>query len=690
MIILIVHDDAGVRQELRQALGRAGFGPCLVAGGLSEARSWQETAGASVELVITTAGHASMVGEWRAAVGPVRALFLAEGDLGAWAGRLPGELLLPAVPLPTEAVVGWVTALSAERKVPSDVPLAAPAAAVALPPRFAPPPESAGFGAPAVAAAVAERGDQTAGGPTREVSSTAPLLGDYELLEVLSTNDETVTYRALQRSVNRVVLLERLRTAAASHPPSAQAFRSLVRAQAAVVHPQIAAVYEAQEQDGRIFYTREWVQGRSVDQLRSRRQRLPQESVLNLMQAAAEAVLWFADHGLARRALTPGDVILGPDELPRVINIAMGTASPFLDQSAEMLALFGAAQQILDPARPAPEFQEIMTRVRDVSGRGLRTWAELMPFVVEARRQLAEARPSKTRRLSTGSRPLERRQQAKRRWIQASFATVAALGGWMLFHMIPYWRAPQPRLLDEMVRIPGGSFIYQGGEMRELPTFWISKYEVSIAQYARFLEHLASSSGHRYDHPRQPATKSTHRPPAWDELLATARKGGVWRGQAVDVNCPVTDVDYWDAWAYAAWRGQRLPTEMEWEKAARSTDGRLYPWGSHPDAPSANTGADVDSGPDLGRKDGYASWAPVDAFTTTDISPYGVVGMAGNVSEWTDSTMLHPDILDQQVPVLRGGSYAARPADLQQRRPALNAGVGDPTVGFRTASDRAP
>ena len=110
MVILIVHDDAGVRQELRQALGRAGFGPCLVAGGLSEARSWQETAGASVELVITTAGHASMVAEWRAAVGPVRAVFLAEGDLGAWAGRLPGELLLPSVPLPTEAVVGWVTA----------------------------------------------------------------------------------------------------------------------------------------------------------------------------------------------------------------------------------------------------------------------------------------------------------------------------------------------------------------------------------------------------------------------------------------------------------------------------------------------------------------------------------------------------------------------------------------------------
>ena len=74
----------------------------------------------------------------------------------------------------------------------------------------------------------------------------------------------------------------------------------------------------------------------------------------------------------------------------------------------------------------------------------------------------------------------------------------------------------------------------------ETPTFFVSR-RVGVpgaSQYARFLEHLASSSGHRYDHPRQPATKSTHRPPAWDELLATARKGGVWRGQAVDVNCP--------------------------------------------------------------------------------------------------------------------------------------------------------
>jgi formylglycine-generating enzyme required for sulfatase activity len=226
--------------------------------------------------------------------------------------------------------------------------------------------------------------------------------------------------------------------------------------------------------------------------------------------------------------------------------------------------------------------------------------------------------------------------------------------------------------------------------MRDLPEFWISKYEVTIAQYADFLEDLERTPTTRHDHPRQPPSKKGHQPADWNALLGAARKGATWRGQPVDLNCPVTNVDYWDAWAYAHWRGRRLPTEEEWEKAARSSDGRLYPWGREPAAPRANTGADFVEGPGRGVQDGYAGWSPVDAFATTDLSPYGVAGLAGNVSEWTDSTMLHPEVLDQQVPVLRGGSYALRPMDLVQRRPAASAEAADSATGFRTAADRVP
>jgi formylglycine-generating enzyme required for sulfatase activity len=593
---------------------------------------------------------------------------------------LPGELLLPAEPLPVDVILGWVRALAAE-----PVPAApAPAQPVSI---F--PVASALTGLSAVSAMMAAPPVSEGALPAEDTGSGPTLLGDYELLEVLREDERTVTYRALQRSVQRIVVLERLRTAQAADPGEVRAFRALVRAQAAVVHPQIAAVYEAQEQDGRIFYTREWIEGKNLALLRKQRQRLGQETLLDLLSATAEAIGWLDSHGIARRPAIPSDVVLGRDGLPRVANLAAGTAPPFQDEAGEIRGLVAAAQAVLDTSRPAEHFQAVVARINDLSPRGLKTWAEVAPALADARRRATEARPPHTRRLSAGTQEVVTSRRWRQRWVLAAAAAAAAVAGVALFSWLPYWRAPQPRPLGEMIRVPGGSFIYQAGEMRELREFWISKYEVTIAQYAEFLDELDHTPGNRHDHPRQPATKTSHQPADWPALLAAARKGGTWRGQPVDVNCPVTGVDYWDAWAYAHWRGRRLPTEEEWEKAARSSDGRLYPWGRDPDAPRANTGADFAEGPGRGRQDGHAGWAPVDAFSNSDRSPYGVVGMAGNVSEWTDSTMLHPEVLDQQAPVLRGGSYAIRPMDLTQRRPAASAEAADPATGFRTAADRA-
>jgi len=688
MVILIIHHDAGVCQELHAALSRGGLGPCLTVSSEAEVHGLHRTAGPAVEVVVTSVEWAPLVAEWREVVGPVKAAFLAKDNLRGWAERLPGELLLPGDPLPVATVVGWIRALGTGRQLPSPVPVGPKAPAPFLLP-FMAGPEATGFGvvaAPREPELVAEAEAEAEVSP----EEGRPVVGDYELLEILRETEETVTYRALQRSVQRVVILERLRTGPASRPELARAFRAMVRAQAAVVHPRIVAVYEAQEQDGRIFFTREWVPGRSLEQVRGQRQRLGQEVLLGLLEAAAEAIEWFEGHGLARRELTPADVVLGRDGLPRVANLALGAASSFLDEGAEMMELLGAAQAVLEVGRPAAEFERVMERVTDRSSRGVRTWRELGPVLAEARRQVVEARPSKTRRLALGSEGLVLEQERRRKRRQWLVAGAVALTGLAVFHWLPYWRAPRPRIFGEMVRIPGGAFIYQAGEMRELPTYWIGKHEVSIGQYAEFLEALERAPGKRYDHPRQPAAKAGHRPAGWDGLVAAARRGGLWRGQPVDVNCPVTGVDYWDAWAYASWRGQRLPTELEWEKAGRGTDGRLYPWGRDPEAPRANTGADFGAGRDRGRKDGHAGWAPVDSFAGTDVSPYGVVGLAGNVSEWTDSTMLDPEVLDKQVPVVRGGSYAMRPTDLLHRRPVAGAAASEATLGFRTASDRSP
>ena len=157
-----------------------------------------------------------------------------------------------------------------------------------------------------------------------------------------------------------------------------------------------------------------------------------------------------------------------------------------------------------------------------------------------------------------------------------------------------------------MVSIPAGSYDGESdGDADEKPAhkvqisaFSMDEYEVTVRQYATFLQ---ESGGDR--------------PADWKTMNKTANQ-----------KRPVMGVDWADAARYCKWAGKRLPTEAEWEKAARGTDGRLYPWGNDPPTPlHAN----------YGKKEwnNYEALVPVGTLEAGK-SPYGVYDMAGNVWEW--------------------------------------------------------
>jgi serine/threonine-protein kinase len=225
-----------------------------------------------------------------------------------------------------------------------------------------------------------------------------------------------------------------------------------------------------------------------------------------------------------------------------------------------------------------------------------------------------------------------------------------------------------------MVYVPSGEFTMGShtGSDDELPVhsvnldaFWFDRTEVSNGQYRKCVDSgqcLAPTTSASWTH-------------------------GSYFGNPSFDDYPVIFVTWEQAKTYCAWAGARLPTEAEWEKAARGTDGRTYPWGERIDCDRANVlGNDGRCVGDTTRVGSYPSGA----------SPYGALDMAGNVREWTSS--LHrdypydagdgrEDMQDGRRRVIRGGSWfghipgETRSAARSETQPAY----WDYSIGFRCA-----
>jgi len=247
----------------------------------------------------------------------------------------------------------------------------------------------------------------------------------------------------------------------------------------------------------------------------------------------------------------------------------------------------------------------------------------------------------------------------------------------------PADRPAGDRVHEEMVLVPAGPFT-MGADERDgrvaveigvdsLPrhevdvkAFWIDRTEVTHAQYRAFVTATGREA---------PAD------PKFADFYA-------WSGDNFPpglANHPVVYVDWFDADAYCRWVDKRLPTEPEWEKAARGTDGRTFPWGEGTEPDWCNT------------RETEAKWTTPVGTMAHDQSPYGVMDMCGNVSEWTSSwyraypgSTLERRSFGDEYKVVRGGAWmlGAHPfARVTHRTLAFEPTKRHRGIGFRCAMD---
>lgn len=203
---------------------------------------------------------------------------------------------------------------------------------------------------------------------------------------------------------------------------------------------------------------------------------------------------------------------------------------------------------------------------------------------------------------------------------------------------------------SDMVLIPDGAFLMGSSEKEGIPgksigvdeipqqsvilkAYYIDKYEVTNKDYKTFIDAV------KYPPPETPYDKDTF----------------AWTGSEIpdgQEDYPVTYVNWNDADAYCRWAGKRLSSEAEWEKAARGTDGRQWPWGNESRGDACNTKYTV------------AGMLLPKGSIASDVSPYGVYDMCGNVAEWTSSyylpypgSTLKRESFGKKFIIARGGSW---------------------------------
>ncbi|MGJ8695606.1 MAG: SUMF1/EgtB/PvdO family nonheme iron enzyme [Verrucomicrobiaceae bacterium] len=440
------------------------------------------------------------------------------------------------------------------------------------------------------------------------------IIGDYRLVEAVSGGALTRTWRAEQISMQREVMLEMLRQDAARDIVCKTSFVADIRAKAAAHHPGIGAVYEAHHDDEATYYARESLEGENLEEWLEGGKELEPLAVVKLIEQIALAQLHLEEKRLATVSLAPHHIVINGENLRMMNLVADGPRDE--SQSTRDKQLLGALfDEMLTPGLPgSTRVGSLLAYMADYDREIPLTWEQIRKLSRQVIDQLEGNAPQ------PGEVPPPQvvevvRPKRKPWWVLGVVGLLGVFGFFLLQD-----DGIEQEVVDEDPGLP---------PIEVSPGLLMGAHEVTIGEYREFLDALEGFSEEEQAmlrHGDQPEDKRDHLPDDWAELSSAAASGGIWKGRLVSEGCPVVGIDWWDASAFARWRGGRLPTMSEWRAAASPTEA-VSGWGK--------------------------ASAPV-----KDRTEKGLIGMGGNVREWTLENEINPAYqLRAKRPMACGASF---------------------------------
>ena len=494
------------------------------------------------------------------------------------------------------------------------------------------------------------------------VRQPGDVIGDYRLVRAVKEGEMTRTWEAEQISMQRSVMLEVLKAVAVADDGVVRAFLEDVRAKALVTHPGVGSVYEAVNNEQATFFSRERLEGQSLETVSQEGQKFTPLEVVILLAQIARAMTYLEEGEVCAVDYALHHFILvGKDQI-RLMNLAVeGTRHAAVDTRAKAL-LGDFFDDVLQQGLPgATRVKSLCGFMCDLERPVPLTWQQIEDLCEQVRDQL-EGKDGPALPVDSGTPNKPKKPLKVPASVWALVGGLVLIGG--LIALMVNSRAPkksQPVEVDaapaKMIEIPAGTYSVEDENITIRKGFTISRAEITLSEYHAFLEDPDRA---QFRHPDQPESKVDHRPDDWDKLWRAAVKGEEWQGRLMSLGCPVTGVDWWDAHAFAGWKGGRLPTLREWRVAATLN----------------------------GSPKEVAGWGKVEP-DSGDVSGAGVVGMAGNVREWTRQAEINPkNSLAPKSYVAAGASFLDPEGGIAKRLWMNSRDLRQRDLGFRIVSEK--